>query len=454
MRIDAAIRGGNVASAPNHMGVYSYDDDTGVSYVGGVNAPAATVRQWVDLAEGLPGTSKPITDAAGTGTPRSLVYFDVNKIYVNSDGTFRGDSIPMINAGLPETAWLHIPGTSATVASRLKGAVRGDGSYNLYVNHSDASARAWLVQYAQTNYSSFDGFFLDDWAYGLGGAGGLLEGVQGGYTTALEYASESAMRTAMTGFLAALKRADNSTWTCVCNSLSFNFFKPSGLGWLGTAGVAGLVAEQVPFNNTLDIATFPDHFIGTSYYPYLLDQLAYVVTQNHGFVVFMSNVDQIAQRRRLSIATQLLAYKDDLVYLWADNGSLTLPVYPEQGLWPDTTTAVQTMGAPMGVTMTGTPNGSATAGGHNDLQVTTGVFLREFATAHNQGTPIGKLCAIVNQTGSAVTVPQAWLTQTYGHSVTFTGDEVELGGTINVSGATFTAGSTTIPARDALILTA
>jgi hypothetical protein len=51
-----------------------------------------------------------------------------------------------------------------------------------------------------------------------------------------------------------------------------------------------------------------------------------------------------------------------------------------------------------------------------------------------------------------VTVKSSWLTQSYGHQITMNGGDVQSGGTVNLAGATFTAGSTTVPADDAIVL--
>jgi hypothetical protein len=53
---------------------------------------------------------------------------------------------------------------------------------------------------------------------------------------------------------------------------------------------------------------------------------------------------------------------------------------------------------------------------------------------------------------SAVTVQSSWLTQTYTHQITMVGGDVQSGGTVNLSGAGFVAGSTMIAASDAVLL--
>ncbi len=443
--------------ARTHIDSWAYDDNTSVSYAGGGTAPAALVQNWVSYAEALSGNTKLLTDQSA-GIPKALMYLDVMKIYVNSDGSFNADSIPMVNAGLPETAWLHIPGTSVAVANRLKGTPRGDGTYSIYPNLSDTNAVNWLVGYCRSNYSSYNGFMLDDWDCTLAN-GGLLYQVQGGYTTALEYATDAAMRSAMSSFLSSLTRSNGTAWQNVANCLgSANQFLPSGVAyWLGAPNLVGYLSEETPFNITLPIASYPDYFIGNTRFAFMLDTIAKTVTSGSGFYVNLSDVRDVPgtqqlQRRRLTLATAMLGYSPDELAAWMDNASSNLSIYPEQGLWPDVTSAMQTMRAPVGVDFANGSGVVASSGGHVDLQVVADVYRREFATAYNQGSPVGALAVIVNATNAAVTVQQTWLRLNYSTVVTMSGSDVQSGGTINTAGSAFTAGTTQVPARDALIL--
>jgi hypothetical protein len=111
------------------------------------------------------------------------------------------------------------------------------------------------------------------------------------------------------------------------------------------------------------------------------------------------------------------------------------------------------MGAPGG---TGCLSGSGSvcaSGGHNDVQVAPGVYRREFTACYNRGALFGRCAGIVNTTSGAVTVQPSWLTQSYGHQLTFNGGDVQSGGSVNLTGAGFTPGSTTVGAKDAIILT-
>jgi hypothetical protein len=164
----------------------------------------------------------------------------------------------------------------------------------------------------------------------------------------------------------------------------------------------------------------------------------------------------------VSIATTLLGYSQGHTVLQDDlyNGvSNDLSVFPEEGIYP--TGPVQTMGAPAGTGCEAGTGQICSTGGHNDLRVApgsqpydagAGVYRREFSNCYNQNVSFGRCAVVVNDTSSPVTVQASWLTQSYSHQITFNGGDVQAGGTLNLSSAGFTAGTTTIPADDALLL--
>ena len=65
---------------------------------------------------------------------------------------------------------------------------------------------------------------------------------------------------------------------------------------------------------------------------------------------------------------------------------------------------------------------------------------------------VGSCAVIMNDTGRKVTVKARWLHLSYGHKIAMIGHEVQAGGRINVNGAAFTAGKTTVGPRDALLI--
>jgi hypothetical protein len=189
------------------------------------------------------------------------------------------------------------------------------------------------------------------------------------------------------------------------------------------------------------------------YYTTLLDEMAYVDSRPNDFIVLLSHDhDGPALARRLQEATVLLGYKPGHVVDWADleQNNLDLAVWPEEGIYPRQ--PIESMGAPGGSGCLAGTGVVCSTGGHNDLEVATGVFRREFGVCYDQGMPFGRCAAIVNDTSRPVSVSPSWLSQPYSHQITMTGGDVQSGGTIDTAGARFSPGSTTIPAHDALLL--
>jgi hypothetical protein len=185
----------------------------------------------------------------------------------------------------------------------------------------------------------------------------------------------------------------------------------------------------------------------------MLDEMGYIDHTANGFQVLLSyDSSGSLQGRRVQAATILLGYSTGHTVSWSDleQNSNNLAVWPEEGIYP--TNPVQSMAAPSGTGCFAGTGINCPNGGHNDIQVSIGVYRREFGKCYNQGVAFGPCAAIVNDSGSSITVPASWLSQTYGHQITFSGVDVQSGGTIGLTGAGFSAGSTTIPANDAVLL--
>ena len=188
--------------------------------------------------------------------------------------------------------------------------------------------------------------------------------------------------------------------------------------------MTGLVSEGAPEDDgRLD-----------PFYSTLLDQIAYVTDTTDGFVVPLSYGAAGASyqaQRRVQEATILLGYRPGQLVDWADleQGSGDLAVWPEEGIYP--TDPVQSMGTPGGSGCLAGTGVVCSSGGHNDLEVAPGVYRREFGTCYDQGVAFGGCAAIVNTTGSPVTVDPSWLTGAYAHQITFDGGDVQSGGTID-----------------------
>lgn len=399
---------------PLHSGVWAYVDDTGVAWAGGGSAGGDVVRQWVDIAEGLPGNTRIAAVQAGGTVPTGAMYMDCFRIYTNP-----GDSIPMLSAGLPESAWLHHPTTGDRLAVR-----RDDGSIRCYfVNPADPWAKGWLVNYARTHYSRFAALMLDDVAPSL-----ALALYGSGVETCKEYTTDTQWVVAVSALLTSLI----GTWRLYANTIpgSCNPYLPSGL--VQYSSVDGQIAEGVPFSADLPSSAFPDQFVGAVRVAHYLDLVAQLPQLPHLALVNKSDTRGISQRRRVAIALHLLAFTPQQVYLWNDTATSALGVYPEQGIYPTR------------------PVKSLAGSSHASLMVAPDVYVREFSLAYHCGNVIGPLAVVLNAGDGPITVG-SWFTRPFTHAVGWTGATVDGAYSFNPQAG---AAGTSIPPRDAVLLTA
>jgi hypothetical protein len=419
-----------------HVETWGYDDCGN----GGSGAGVGLVRQWLSFAEtncGPGGDGKGLSDchAGGVVYCQVMQYLDSQILYYSS-----GSSSPQWSSwsAVAQEGWyLHQPSSSARVSTPAFG-----GGY--FDNQGSAGVQGFYQAYVRAHFPSEDGLFMDDQASGVPE---LLWGSSSSSST--EASSDSQLQAAHAAMSAALTRPSGQAYPQVDNTIP-DGGNPSetsqGLGML-TGPTQGLLTEGAPMvNGSLD-----------PFYPGLLDDIAYVENKTPGYVVMLSygasGASYQPQSRRVQEATDLLGYAPGRIVNWAEleQGSANLAVWPEEGVYP--TAPVQSMGAPGGSGCLSGNGAYCATGGHNDVQVAAGVYRREFGACYNQSVKFGPCAAIVNTTGSAITVPASWLTQSYHHQATLTGGDVQSGGTLNLTGATFTAASTTIAAHDAAMLT-
>ena len=192
----------------------------------------------------------------------------------------------------------------------------------------------------------------------------------------------------------------------------------------------------------------------TSYYSSLLDEMAKVDGTTQDFIVLLSYDSSAGvQGRLVQAATELLGYAGSHIVSWSDleDSGANLAVWPEEGIVP--TAPIQSMTAPTGVGCLAGQGVTCSNGGHNNLQVAPGVYRREFGDCYDQGSSIGPCAALVNTTGTPVTIQTSWLSQSYGHELTLSGGDVQSGGAVNPNGAGFTAGATQLAADSAAVIT-
>jgi hypothetical protein len=417
-------------SIPTHIETWGYDDGCN----GGTGASAALVRQWLTYAESNcgPTATKALSDchAGGVKYCTAVEYLDTNKIY--SQG-----SVPIAQSA-PESWWLHEPGSTDS-AHRLSLSADGGGSI---LNPANADVESWFRNYVQTNYNSYDALMMDDTAASLQAQ---LYGT--GHSSSAEITSDAQLQQAHEKMAASLTHTDGTPFAQIDNGIGDNPYIATPWSMLkDSTSVDGLVSEGVPYSDGQMPASSWE-------YTTMLDEMAYVDHTPSDYMTLLSyDENGSLTSRRVQAASVLLGYSPGHIVSWSDleQNSNDLAVWPEEGLYP--TNPVQTMDAPTGDgCMQGTGQ-VCTGGGHLDIQVATGVYRREFRDCYNQGAAIGPCASIVNTTSSPVTIKSSWLTLPLHHQITMNGGDVQSGGTIDVNGAPFTVGSTTVAGQDAALL--
>jgi hypothetical protein len=412
---------------PTHIETWAYDD--GCS--GGTGASASLVQQWVSYAESNcgPTATKAMSDCHENGETycQAIAYLDANWIYATG-------SVP-VAAAAQENWWLHQHGYTDS-AHRLSVSSYGGGNV---LNQSNPAVDSWFQNYAQTNFNSYDGLMMDDTS---GSLSNVTFGT--GFSSSDEITSDAQLQATHDQMAATMTHTSGKPFLQIDNGLSANNYLSTPFPMLNnTTGVEGVLVEGAPMDDgTLN-----------AYYSTLLDEMAYVDQTANDFVVLLSyDTSGSLQARRVQAATTLLGYSAGHTVSWSDleQNSSDLSAWPEEGIVP--TNPVQSMSAPGGADCLAGQGIVCSSGGHNTLQVAPGVYRREFADCYNHGVAFGQCATIINTTSSAVTVQGSWLTQSYGHQITMNGGDVQSGGTVNLAGATFTAGTTTVSADDAMLL--
>jgi hypothetical protein len=392
------------------------------------------VRQWVSYAESNcgPDATKVLSDchASAVRYCTAVQYIDTNRIFAQG-------SVP-IAQDAQESWWLHAPGYSDS-AHRLYLDAYGGGHI---LDPGSTATQSWFRNYVRANYDSYDALMNDD-------TGGSLQAdaYGTGFNSSQEITSDTVLQGAHEQMARALTHSDGSPFQQIDNGIGPNPYLATPLAMLGNpSAVNGLISEGVPWSE----GSMP---ASSWQYTTMLDEMAYVDHTASDFMAMLSYDQSGSLRgRRVQAASVLLGYSPGHIVSWSDleESSSDLAVWPEEGLYP--ARPVQTMGAPGGPGCLAGAGDQCSSGGHNDLEVASGVYRREFAACYDQGRSVGPCAVIVNTTGSTIGVRSSWLSQSYGHEITFSGGDVQSGGTIDLSGAPFTAGSTTVPANDALLI--
>ncbi|MGB9183131.1 MAG: hypothetical protein WCB67_03630 [Solirubrobacteraceae bacterium] len=396
---------------------------------------ASLVRHWLSYAESNCGVTadKALSDCHRPGRVycRVMQYLDTNWIYA-------GDRVMPARAAASNW-WLTQPSPrqSAPILTDWLGT-------GYLINQAIPAVRAFFRDYVRQNYNRDDGLLLDWQSPGL--AQELYYSTCSCRRTA-QIRSDRALRAAHAKMSAALTHRDGSHFIEANNSLPGNPFLPQGVRMLNhRVGVDAWTVEGEPMSDGKLVA----------FYSTLLDQIAYIETRTRGFVVPMStaptNAVYLDQTRRVQEATMLLGFRPGRLVDWAnlESGSGRLAVWPEEGIYP--TAPLESMTAPGGQGCLAGTGVACSRGGHLGVQVTAGIYRREFRSCYRRRIAFGGCAAIMNTTGAYVTVRRAWLRRRYRHQITFAGGDVQSRGTVNLTQARFFLHSTVIPPHDAILL--
>jgi hypothetical protein len=217
--------------------------------------------------------------------------------------------------------------------------------------------------------------------------------------------------------------------------------------------------QQISFNDALDASAFTtttpfrgitsEGSISSPAYPalalrysWVLDEMAEINAVGGMFLLTTQGNSPTGSstqtlQRMLTTGFAWLGYREGRTIVWPDleqNQPNKLPIWPEDLIYPSQ--SVQRMAA-----------------GHADLEVAAGVFRREFSRCYQKGVYFGACASVVNANRYAITVETSWLSSGYHHMVTLIGGDVLSGGTAQISGAPFIAGTSQVQAGGAVLLT-
>lgn len=379
-----------LAVAPYHIATWAFDGGYGAD-----NIAASDVARLVSYAE---GSSKSMRDCHST-SPAScaaIAYFDPDTMYYS---THCGMDDATINAA-PEDAFVHYAASGNRIGNTNVNFC--GGPTRTYFSNGNSTAWQQLMKARINNQDGYDAYFMDDTAaktqsFAAGGLGFCPEdgNLHDFCNTTAEYKTDADVVASRAALAKALTHKDGTPAKLVYNGGSIEMYNATPDNYMGTIRESPVVWNGV---------------ILSQYFGRTLDLMAQV---NHttGFLNVESTGAPNLQSRLVHSAVILLGYSEGHTVSWEkfENGPSLLSIYPEALLYPSQ--PLQSMN-----------NGAV------DLQVAPGVWRREFAGCFLATQHFGQCAVLLNANSQSVSINPAWLSQTYGHSVTFSGGDVLSGG--------------------------
>ena len=424
---------------PSHIATWAYDE----YWAQGARGTAAQVRQYLSFAQSGLGNGKAASDCSGTSACKSVFYFDPHFFYDTTVCGLSGDA-KNIASRADESWFVHETGYS-DFTHRARGIYtkscdgRSVTSPVYALNDLSAGVRDFYNSYLHAHAAAFDDFFIDDTSgqvltqfYGPGG--GFCQNAASHYCLSTQEMRSDAAVVSEHGALAnSLTHPNGTPMQGVYNGLGFTRGRP----------------------NDLDVLKSSTHFIGAvcegcvvsggalrpSMYASVLNAMAEINAIPNANIILMSNgktaegSSQQIDARNLTTGIIWLGYSYGHTIVWPnlEEDSQNLSIFPEDSIYPSS--PIQTMSS-----------------GASDVQVTSGVYRREFRSCYNAGVYIGPCATIVNSTDASRVVNSSWLSQTYGHVIQLIGGDIPSGGHILLTSTAFHANSTYVGPGEGLLI--
>jgi hypothetical protein len=439
----AAAASASPASSPVplHLPTMVFDEYTGE----GSNASSASVEQYVSYAEGGEGNDKALVDCDSGSTKSCLSVFYMDPNFLYDSASCASSEAASASAADSESWFVHEAGYS-DFAHRVQGSYsqvcNGESETTPVYLFDDANSAviSFFESYLQSVANDWDVYFMDDTsarvltqAYGPGG--GFCRNNPPTYycTTTQEYPTDASVAAAHDTFANSMNHTNGSPMQFIFNGLSFSGTTVENLDiFSGSSRYIGAVCENCIVSAGI---------LQPAMYAHVLTAMAQIdaipgasfVASASGFSA--SGSDEEIHQRVVTTAVAWLGYSPGhtIVFPNLEDNTTNLAVWPEDAIVPTEPLESMTSSA-------------------NDVAVEAGVYVREFAQCYDAGVAIGQCAAVLNATGSAVTVQASWLKQKYTHLLAITGGDIQSGGKVSLTSDYFVAGITKVQASFGTLL--
>jgi len=400
-----------LAVAPYHIATWAFDGGYGAD-----NVAASDVARLVSYAE---GSGKAIRDCHST-TPAScaaVMYFDPDIMYQSTYCTTADDAL--IKAA-PEDAFVHYASSGDRIGNS-KVTWCGGPLRSFYSNGNSA----WLQQQMKARVNkgdNYDAYFMDDTASSLHSLASGSDGMCSEDAhpndlcwTSAEYTTDADVVASRAALAKAITHLNGSSAKLVYNGGTLALYNATPDNYIGSNEESSVV-----WSDTLR----PQRYETT------LNRMAQA-NGTSGFFTMQSTGSGKLTSRLVHTAVILLGYSEGHTVSWElfEGGRNVLSIWPEALIYPSQPLQSMTNGAV-------------------DLQVARGVWRREFAGCFLAQQRFGGCAVLLNANSQDVPINPAWLNQTYGHSITFSGGDVLSGGQTILNAAL----PTTVPAAGGVLL--